>query len=374
MLATSVAVASQASAGLEPMDDADLDSVRAQAGMAIAFDDVKIFGHTDYVILEATPEASATSTGDPPPNRLRLTGITFSGGCDPDDYYPAGPMRFNSLEPMTFKIFKNENDLPLFGFENLSYAGSLEEMGVIRELRRVIREELDPVANAADIAQIEAYIAQIEANGYAAWEMDLAIDIDSFAFEEWNAVAGDYDDPQDMGSLHLTGLDLKEFAFYGAPVAALRDVYGDTLYAEGTGIAFQLETRAHIEEFRWDYNDDSDDYLSVAGTHFVGAFDPFGIDGTGDVYEDPSTWRSEERFQIGNLNPRNREDPGFQPAVATFGVANDPVVDRAYLQMHLPMEGSIRMDEVTFSDKNFGPNIIDNMQVHRLQVDFIPWK
>lgn len=357
----------QSLSGLEPMDDAALDSVQGQSGLAFAVSNVKIFKHIESVGWEATPDASpASPAGNPPPSQLWLTGITFSDG-------KCGPMRFNSIEPMIFRPFQNDDGLSMYGLENLSLAGSLEEQGVVQELRRVLREGLlDPVVDAAAIARIEDYLDLIEKNGYAAWEMDVAIDVDDFSFREWDDSEGCYGDSQSMGSLHLSGLALQEFAIYVTPISALEHVYGTDL--RGSGIAFHFETRAKLDEFRWEYND-LDDELRFAGTYFVGGFDEYGMDGTGDVYEDPATWRPAQRFKIGNLNPRDREAAGFDPAIATFGVVTDPAdANRGYIQMQLPMQGSIRMEEVTFGDKNFGPNIIDNLHVHHLQVDFIPWK
>jgi hypothetical protein len=80
------------------------------------------------------------------------------------------------------------------------------------------------------------------------------------------------------------------------------------------------------------------------------------------------------RFTIGDLDPRDKQDPaGFEPAIASFGVAQDDE-GRGFFRVHLPMQGSIRMEEVEFGGKNFGPNIIDNMDVKFFQADLIPFK
>ena len=194
---------------------------------------------------------------------------------------------------------------------------------------------------------------------------------------------------EDMGSLHLSlrppdgdlmGF-MEEFLLYVAPLGTQDGFTSD-------GIAFQLETRSGIEEFRWDYNKVDADEFRLGGVYMAGAF------GAGTELADPSLWDPTGRFRIGNLNAYENDSP-LGPA--TFQVVPDPDAPPGYaiLRLNMPMEGSFRIGEVgmyTIDDQgpqpppgwpdepadnpvefvadDFGPMTIDGMTIHHLQVDF----
>ncbi|RJP37495.1 MAG: hypothetical protein C4548_14270 [Desulfobacteraceae bacterium] len=175
-----------------------------------------------------------------------------------------------------------------------------------------------------------------------------------------------------MGSLHLRGLPrgpdnpvgfMEEFALLLAPRGA-QGVF------EGDGMAFQLEFKSGIDELSWDYNKSADDQLRFGGVYMVGQFD--------DVdYTNPANWDPQGRFAVGNLNPNG---DGSDITAATFHVAQD--TEGAFVRLNLPMQGSIRMEEIEmytdadnlgiYSPADFGPIIIDGMTAHHFQVDFRP--
>jgi len=188
---------------------------------------------------------------------------------------------------------------------------------------------------------------------------------------------------RDLGSLHtnLRPPDeeeghmgfMEEFLFYVAP-------HGVFVVDGGDGIAYQLELRSRVEEFLWDYNQEDDDAFWLRGVRMADTF---------DAEDNPVG-----RFMIGNLDAyENDSDIG----PATFQVLPDGEEGHAMLRFNLPMEGSLRIDEIgmyslvdegpqdapdwesneqpeddaaEYEEDNFGPMMIDNMEVHHLQVDF----
>ena len=172
------------------------------------------------------------------------------------------------------------------------------------------------------------------------WQQEVAIDVHNFVFCE-----------QSLGSLHLSGFSPSEFALYASPLNNIRG-----------GIGFQLEAKAQVDELRWQYNRSSGegDAAYIRGFHMAGSFVH-----EGDVPEDPSTWQAQDRFAIGDLNPYGESQ--FLPA--EFSMGGNP--GRAYIELRMPMEGSVRMEEIRMGSHDMGPIIIDGMRVHELTVEFV---
>jgi len=287
---------------LEPMGEAEMDSVQAQSGIAIGLDNIQVYRHSGWA-YEAT-------SGDP--NKK----IEF--------FDSASYLILNTRNPITFRVMQNPQG-----------------------------------------------VAMMELTGQPSIWMDQNINAFSFA-------------GADMGSLHTSlrppteermGF-MEEFLLYVAP-------HGVFFVDEGDGIAFQLELRSDLEELLWDYNKDEDDAFWLRGVQMAGTFDEDGSNPEG-------------RFMIGNLNAyENDSDIG----PATFQVVPDTEAPEGYamLRFNLPMEGSFRIDEIgmyteadqgpqaapdwesglqaedneiEYSPDDFGPMIIDNMEVHHLQIDF----
>jgi len=176
------------------------------------------------------------------------------------------------------------------------------------------------------------------------WEQDFYADAESFTF------AG-----QDLGSMHFHGIAPKESALYISPPDE-----GGT----GGGVAFQLETRFEMEALRWAYNKDGEAF-DLSGTHLAGSFDA-----EGDDPADPDTWDPDGRFIVGDMGMA--DDSNDDPA--RFLTVTDEA-DRGYVQVQMPsVSGSIRIEEVTMGDADLGPVILDDIEIHELNVDFVPFE
>ncbi len=167
---------------------------------------------------------------------------------------------------------------------------------------------------------------------------------------------------QSLGSLHLDALSMgPSLQRYGA-------------HADGTsGIDFDYRTRAFAQALRYTYNT-LPETLTLTGIHLAGA-----ANGAGDDPANPATWAftgADNVFRIGSTNtgtstwattPGGDIDAGNNPA--KIDVGTDTATGVTSLVLSLPMQGSLRVENVTFGGNNFGPIAIDGIRVHRLSIE-----
>jgi hypothetical protein len=122
----------------------------------------------------------------------------------------------------------------------------------------------------------------------------------------------------------------------------------------GSGIEFDYTTRVDIGAFRYAYN--TSESLALSGIHLFGS-------ATG-APEDPISWAMTGNFHIGEI-------PSEKPNPASIVIgAEQNGVPSTYVS--LPMQGSLRVEDLSFGTTNFGPMAIDGLNVHRLQLKFTP--
>ena len=121
----------------------------------------------------------------------------------------------------------------------------------------------------------------------------------------------------------------------------------------GSGIDWEYGAQLSIDTLRLTYND-LNDSLALNGIHF-------GQHDAGDP-ADPATWQMTGQFQIGAIAE------GL-PATFDVGQGEDGLVA---VSMNLPLRGSLRVASLDWGGTNFGPMAIDDIQVHRLTVRFVP--
>ena len=124
--------------------------------------------------------------------------------------------------------------------------------------------------------------------------------------------------------------------------------------AIGSGMEFDYSTRVDIGSFKYAYN--STDALRLSGVHIFGS-------ATG-APEDPASWQMTGNFKIGDLTSATPN-----PASIVVG-AETGNVPSTYI--NLPMQGSVRVEDLSFGATSFGPMAIDGINVHRLQMRFTP--
>ena len=122
-----------------------------------------------------------------------------------------------------------------------------------------------------------------------------------------------------------------------------------------SGVEFEYKTRIDIGSFRYAYTPSS--ALSLSGVHLFGS-------ASGAPELDPAGWGMSGSFQIGDLTSAT-------PNPATFNVGTDQS-GISSTTMNLPMQGSLRVEELSFGSTSFGPMAIDGIDVHRLQMRFTP--
>lgn len=157
---------------------------------------------------------------------------------------------------------------------------------------------------------------------------------------------------QELGGFRVDNHHTRELALYLAPA----DQFDGLNNADG--LAFQLETRAGLDTFRWAYQDGQDSSEAfVLGN--VDAAESFDSDGN-----------PLGRFCIGDLNPRDENSGGTNPASLQVLKNQD---GNPFVRMNLPMAGSLRAEQVQMAGHDLGPVRIDGLRVHHLKVDFRPF-
>lgn len=127
-----------------------------------------------------------------------------------------------------------------------------------------------------------------------------------------------------------------------------------------SGISFDYTTVISASALTYTYNTTT--ALSFSGIHIVGSAtgdpkDPYDLDHTGDP------WVFSGTFKIGTIGDASN-------APATIDVATDST--GTSISLNLPMAGTLRVEDVNFGGKDFGPIAIDGIQVHRLGVKISP--
>lgn len=149
--------------------------------------------------------------------------------------------------------------------------------------------------------------------------------------------------PHDLGTLDLGPVHLPGFELY--------------VGGHSDGIDFQLGAGLRIDQVRLTTNT-SGDALEATGIRFAESF--------GGAPEGPASWAGQGNFTVGDL---------FSGAPATFDVGGVTLADgsqAAVVALALPMAGSLRMENLSLNGSDFGPVAVDGIQVHALEVVFVP--
>ncbi len=147
---------------------------------------------------------------------------------------------------------------------------------------------------------------------------------------------------QSLGSLHIGPMTEGPSTLrISAPIA-------------GSGIEFDYTTRLDIGVLKYAYN--SSNSLALSGVHLFGS--------ASGAPEDPASWAMTGNFHIG-------EHPADKPNPASIVVGAE-LNDVTSTYINLPMQGSLRVENVAFGPTSFGPMAIDGINVHRLQLRLTP--
>jgi hypothetical protein len=178
-------------------------------------------------------------------------------------------------------------------------------------------------------------------------------DPDSAAFEQTMIVL------RALDWLQQVHIGVETLRFCGAELGRMdigpihRPSFYWLLGAHDTGIDFEHGLRMSIDALRLTYNQQGAGF-GFSGIH-LGAYDP-------GAPEDPGNWRMSGLFQIGAMHEGN-------PATFDVGMGGD---GHAAVVLNLPMNGALRIENLDWAGRNFGPMALDGIQVHRLAVHFTP--
>ena len=151
---------------------------------------------------------------------------------------------------------------------------------------------------------------------------------------------------QSLGSLNLDALAI-------GPTTYRLGAHAD---GTGGGYDFDFATRISAQAFRYTYNT-TPETLTLTGIHLVGS-----ATGASDNPADPTTWSftgTNNVFRIGDIDNGNP---------AKFDVVTDSTGTTSMV-LSLPMEGTLRVENVVFGGNSFGPVAIDGIKVHRLSLE-----
>ncbi|MBW2597008.1 MAG: hypothetical protein JRC93_13785, partial [Deltaproteobacteria bacterium] len=79
--------------------------------------------------------------------------------------------------------------------------------------------------------------------------------------------------------------------------------------------------------------------------------------------EDPTAWSFTGPFKVGDISNSNP---------ATIDVGTNETTGKTSLFLNQPMAGCLRVENVNFGGKDFGPCAIDGITIHRLQIQIMP--
>ena len=151
---------------------------------------------------------------------------------------------------------------------------------------------------------------------------------------------------QDIGSLALDHITETERHFFIGPHAA-----------GGCGIDFEYTTKMDIDALEYTYNSTPGGSLLFSGIHLCQT--PQGAP------ETPADWTFSGPFKIGDF-------AGNNPATMDVGTNSAEEGGKTVLRLNVPMQGSLRVGNVSFGANNFGPCAIDGINVHRLSIELVP--
>lgn len=118
------------------------------------------------------------------------------------------------------------------------------------------------------------------------------------------------------------------------------------------GIDLEDSMRLDIENIRYAYN--TSEELTFSGITLAGSF--------AGSPEDPTAWVSSGKFQLGDMT-------GDNPVTCDVGTN---AAGKTALLINMPMQGSLRVEGVSFGGSDFGPCAIDGIRVHHLNMLISP--
>ena len=140
----------------------------------------------------------------------------------------------------------------------------------------------------------------------------------------------------DLGSLAIENITIPKFHVYAG--------------THGYGLDAEVGFQSRIDSLTFQYNDNptapETGSLIFTGSSFAGSFD--------GTIDDPSSWVARNEFVMGDI---------YNDNPVTFDVNAD------HVQIKSTMTGSFRIENVDFNNTDMGMVIMDDINVHRLDIE-----
>lgn len=172
-------------------------------------------------------------------------------------------------------------------------------------------------------------------------------------------------------------IQIKKIDFCGAEIGALtvsnfsNPAFQMIIGAHESGADIMISGNPTIETIA--FNENENNALTFTGTHLCNTF-------SGDP-SDPSSWAKNGAFMVGDIfsgNPATIDISGDNQAFFTIErdilnggsyARENPRYGVGYIQLNLPMTGSMRIENMNFAGTDFGPLAIDGIHVHELSIE-----
>ena len=157
------------------------------------------------------------------------------------------------------------------------------------------------------------------------WQQNLHLFIENIIF------AG-----TDIGSFDMGNMDMPFMEMY--------------ISAHGHGMDWQMDMQQHIGEIKYTYN--------TAGDNFSASNITMAKTAAG-LPETPADWTFDGAFSTGDINNNNP---------ATLDIITLDSNNVTSILLNLPMQGTIRTENIHLGSQDFGPIAIDGINVHHMRV------
>jgi hypothetical protein len=296
------------SAQMKVMDDDALDSVIASAGLSLMIKDV-----TFSFNLKSYAYDTFNNPGDVTVNWSHYAGLyqDLFGNQDAFGY--------------AFEMGSNGNSSSGIEFKNIvlhgGRSGDLFLDAFFDSGDTFITADLFTIDDASSLIDGQT---MLEIN-VPQWQQNLNLFIENIIF------AG-----TDIGSFDMGNMDMP-----------FMDVY---LSGHGHGIDWQMDMQQHIDEIKYTYNNTGDNF---SASNIMLAKTVAGLP------ETPADWIFDGAFSTGDINNNNP---------ATLDIITLDSNNVTSILLNLPMQGTIRTENIHLGSQDFGPVAIDGINIHHMRV------
>jgi len=176
----------------------------------------------------------------------------------------------------------------------------------------------------------------------------------------------DYNKDLTIGAIHVCGTDIGSAAVDNYAMPSFH------LYLGAHDCGVDLEFGARITMDQLSYGTNADDTLSLSGITLAGSF----TENPADNPSAPSTWQAGGEFVLGDIDSGNPLTIDVATDT-TASWANDPDgnpipnprLGSGFIAINMPMEGSVRIENMAFGANDFGALALDNIKAHKLYIE-----